>query len=139
VIWIPGRLLLEAARSPATMHVLLDGPLRMGIFPAKMSFDSQARQWAAVWLAAGHHERSAVTALLRARAALQAATLRMLQARAVESRDSQDDHEAGLKVNGYYPHWSVRTSCAIDGPRDIFRCAGGYTPDLQSISRPDKC
>ncbi len=84
------------------MHMLLDGPLRMGIFPAKMSFDSQARQWAAVWLAAGQHERSAVVALLRARAALQAATLCMLQARAVEPRGNQDDHEADLKVNVCY-------------------------------------
>ena len=83
----------------------------MGIFPAKMSIDSQARQWAAIWLAAGHQERAAVMALLRARAALQAATLRMLQARTAEYRDGREDHEAGLKVT-FALNICIRTSCA---------------------------
>ena len=98
VAWIPGRLLLEAARSPSTVHVLMDGPLRLGIFPAKVSVESQARQWAAVWLAAGQPERCAVKALLRTRATLQAATLRVLQARSVAANGATDNKDHDLKV-----------------------------------------
>ena len=98
VAWIPGRLLLEAARNVTTVHVLLDGPLRMGIFPAKMPLGSQARQWAAVYLAAEERERRALRTLLRTRSTVQAAVTRLLQARAAGSLDNPARSPVGLQV-----------------------------------------
>jgi hypothetical protein len=103
VAWLPGRLLLEAARNVTTVHVLLDGPLRMGIFPAKMSLGSQARQWAAVYLAAGERERRALRTLLRTRSTVQAAVTRLLQARAAGSPDDPARGSGGLQVTCIAP------------------------------------
>ena len=78
---MPGRLLLEAVRDVGTMHTFLEGPLRQGLFPAKVAPNALARQWGAVWLAAAPGEQRALQALLRARAHMQAALSRLLAAR----------------------------------------------------------
>jgi hypothetical protein len=47
--WIPGRLMLEASRDPAFGFTLLDGPLKNGIFPAKLSDAAAAHHWVAIF------------------------------------------------------------------------------------------
>ena len=131
--WVPGRLLLEAARSPTTMHVLLDGPLRMGVFPAKMSIESQARQWAAVWLAAGQHERRAVKALLRSRATMQAAIRCILQARSEGGRGDHEHDNKDVKVTFNLNVPALADACYLLFVSMCGRGAGSHTICLQSI------
>lgn len=102
VAWVPGRLLLEAARDPASMHALLEGPLRQGLFPAKLSAEALARQWGAVWLAAPAAERRALQTLLRARAHIQAAVGRLLAARE-EVRGGAASEQAQSKLQVRVP------------------------------------
>ena len=135
VAWLPGRLLLEAARNAAAVHSLMDGPLRAGIFPAKMSLESQARQWAAVYLAAGERERRALRTLLRGRSTVQAAVMRLLQARAAEAAAEDPAHrQVELKVISLACLVAVLTACmnALDG---WLMVAGSDEASLQSVSR----
>ena len=108
VAWVPGRLLLEAARDTATMHALLEGPLRGGLFSPKLSADALARQWGAVWLAASAPERRALQTLLRARAHMQAAMSRLLAARdEVRKGGGGEQAQGKLQVRGPVPFWAL--------------------------------
>ena len=115
VAWVPGRLLLEAARDAASMHALLDGPLRQGLFPAKLSADALARQWGAVWLAAPAAERRALQRLLNARSRIQAAVAKLLAAREeARSGASSEQTQAKLQVRAFQnrlPGLRVLRSC----------------------------
>lgn len=99
VAWVPGRLLLEAVRNVGTMHTFLEGPMRQGLFPAKLPPQALARQWGAVWLAAKPIEHRALQALLRARALMQGALSRLLAAREeVRSGTGAEEAERKLQV-----------------------------------------
>ena len=104
IAWVPGRLLLEAARDVASMHALLDGPLRQGLFPLKLSADALARQWGAVWLAAPAAERRALQRLLIARSRMQAAVGKLLAAREeARSGAGSEQTQAKLQVRAPRP------------------------------------
>ena len=91
---MPGRLLQEAARDASTAHAFLDGPLRQGLLPAKLSAESFARQWGVIWLAADIVAQRALLGLLRARARLQAAVSQLLAAREASRREASNQQAA---------------------------------------------
>ena len=67
-IWIPGRLLTAATRDPELFSYILDTVLRNGLFPARLESKAAAGHWAVVFMNCGEQERSAVLAVLRAKA-----------------------------------------------------------------------
>ena len=58
VLWVPGRLLLEALRSAELAHWLSDSMLRGGLLPARLPPAAAARQWGAIYMAAEPQARS---------------------------------------------------------------------------------
>ena len=68
VIWIPGRLLVAAYRDTEVYSFILDTVFRNGLFSAKLPTEAAARQWAVMYMSCGEQERSAIVAVLRAKA-----------------------------------------------------------------------
>ena len=58
VLWVPGRLLLEASRSAELAHWLTDSVLRGGLLPSRLPPAAAARQWGAIYMAAEPPARS---------------------------------------------------------------------------------
>jgi len=53
VLWVPGRLLLEASRAAELAHFLFESVLRgSGLLPAKLPATAAARQWGAIYMTA---------------------------------------------------------------------------------------
>lgn len=71
VIWIPGRLLTAATRDPELFSYILDTVLRNGLFPAKLESKAAAGHWAVVFKHCTEQDRTAVLAVLKAKAKLQ--------------------------------------------------------------------
>ncbi|KAK9820961.1 hypothetical protein WJX81_007677 [Elliptochloris bilobata] len=87
VLWVPGRLLLEASKSAELAHFLTESVLRGGLLPARLPPAAAARQWGAIYMAAEPQERAAVAAMLNVRAGLQALVAAFLAARAGRSAE----------------------------------------------------
>lgn len=81
VIWIPGRLLVAASRDTEVYSFILDTVFRNGLFPAKLPTEAAARQWAVMYTSCGEQERSAIVAVLRAKARAQQDTQSFLAIR----------------------------------------------------------
>lgn len=58
MLWVPGRLLLEASRSAELAHWLTDSVLRGGLLPGRLPPAAAARQWGAIYMAAEPPARS---------------------------------------------------------------------------------
>ncbi len=67
-IWIPGRLLVAATRDPELFSYILDTVLRNGLFPAKLEAQAAARHWGVVFMNCSEQDRTAVMAVLKAKA-----------------------------------------------------------------------
>lgn len=71
VIWIPARLLVAASRDTEVYSFILDTVFRQGLFSAKLPIEAAARQWGVVFMSCPEQDRSALMAVLRAKARAQ--------------------------------------------------------------------
>lgn len=58
MLWVPGRLLLEASKSAELAHFLTNSVLRGGLLPARLPPAAVARQWGAIYMAAEPQARA---------------------------------------------------------------------------------
>ena len=70
-MWIPGRLMVAASRDTEVYSFILDTILRSGLFPAKLATQAAAMQWVKVYMSCSEQDRSALLAVLRAKARAQ--------------------------------------------------------------------